>query len=102
MGRQTDVVERAIRARSDAALDYLQDEAGYSRTGYHSGPPKDEHGRRLAQHGTGRRVDARKWTVASFFQHTSRDGHSRLHVHNAILNRVEVEPGKWLTIDSTA
>ena len=88
-GRQAQVVEEAIRAGSAAAIGYLQDEAGYSRAGYHGAVPKDEHGRPLARHATGRYVDAHDWVVASFLQHTSRDGDPQLHVHNAILNRAE-------------
>ena len=100
--RLAEVVEEAIRAGSAAALDYLQDEAGYARAGYHSGIPRDEHGRPLAEHATGRWVDAHEWVVASFLQHTSRDGDPQLHVHNAILNRAECADGTWRTIDSRA
>ncbi len=99
-GRQAQIVEEAIRAGSAAAIGYLQDEAGYSRAGYHGAVPKDEHGRPLAQHATGRYVDAHDWVVASFLQHTSRDGDPQLHVHNAILNRAECADGTWRTIDS--
>ena len=52
-------VEDAIWAGNNAALDYLQEQAGYSRVGHHGG-------------GAGRFIDAHDWTVASFFQHTSR------------------------------
>lgn len=101
--RQAGIVENAVRAGSAAALEYLQDEAGYSRAGYHSGPPKDENGRKLAAHGTGRWVDAHAWIIASFLQHTSRDNDPQLHVHNAVLNRVECEnDGAWRTIDGRA
>ena len=57
---------------------------------------------------TGRQVDAHRWTVASFRQHTSRDNDPQMHVHNAIWNRVQAtstDPvtgetrSKWLTID---
>jgi conjugative relaxase-like TrwC/TraI family protein len=65
----------AIMAANQAMLDYLQDEAGYSRAGYHG-------------KGSGRFADAHEWVVASFRQHTSRDGDPQLHVHNAVLNRV--------------
>ena len=93
-------VEDAVRAGAAAAVEYLQDEAGYSRAGYHGVVPRDEHGRPLAEHPTGRYVDAHEWVVASFLQHTSRDGDPQLHVHNAILNRVPCGDGKWRTIDS--
>jgi hypothetical protein len=95
-----DVVEEAVRAGAAAAVEYLQDEAGYSRAGYHGAVPRDEHGRPLAEHATGRHVDAHDWVVASFLQHTSRDGDPQLHVHNAILNRAECGDGQWRTIDS--
>ena len=45
-------------------------------------------------------MDAHDWVVASFLQHTSRDGDPQLHVHNAILNRAECADGTWRTIDS--
>jgi hypothetical protein len=95
-----DIVEKAVRAGAAAAVEYLQDEAGYSRAGYHGAVPRDEHGRPLAEHATGRYVDAHDWVVASFLQHTSRDGDPQLHVHNAILNRAECADGTWRTIDS--
>ena len=100
--RQAGIVEAAIRAGSASAIDYLQDEAGYSRSGYHSSVPRDASGRRLAAHPTGRFVDAHEWVVASFLQHTSRDGDPQLHVHNAILNRVPNADGTWRTLDSRA
>ena len=100
--RLAEVVEDGVRAGAAAAVEYLQDEAGYSRAGYHGGIPRDEQGRALAQHATGRYVDAHEWVVASFLQHTSRDGDPQLHVHNAILNRVPCADGTWRTIDSRA
>ena len=91
----------AVRAGSAAALDYLQDEAGYSRTGYHGAIPRDPTtGRKLADHSTGQFVDAHEWVVASFAQHTSRNGDPQMHIHNATLNRVECPDGQWRTIDS--
>ncbi len=100
--RMAEAVEDAVRAGAAAALEYLQDEAGYSRAGYHGAVPKDENGRPLARQATGRWVDAHRWVVASFLQHTSRDGDPQLHVHNAILNRVECDDGTWRTLDSRA
>jgi conjugative relaxase-like TrwC/TraI family protein len=70
-------------------LEYLADKAGYSRVGHHGGA-------------AGRWVDAHDWTVASFFQHDSRNHDPQLHIHNAILNRVEGADGKWRTIDARA
>jgi conjugative relaxase-like TrwC/TraI family protein len=82
-----DAVEAAIWAGNAAALDYLQDEAGYSRVGHHGGA-------------AGRFVDAHDWVVTSFFQHDSRDGDPQLHIHNPILNLAECADGKWRTLDS--
>ena len=84
-----DAVEAAILAGSRAMLDYLQDAAGYSRVGHHGGT-------------AGRYVDAHDWTVASFLQHDSRDHDPQLHIHNAILNRVECPDGQWRTLASRA
>lgn len=82
-------VEDAIWAGNRAALDYLQHHAGYSRVGHHGGA-------------AGRYIDAHDWTIASFFQHDNRDHDPQLHIHNAILNRVEGADGKWRTLDSKA
>ena len=40
--------------------------------------------------------------VASFFQHESRDHDPQMHIHNAILNRVECADGSWRTLGSRA
>ena len=82
-------VEDAIWAGNNAALDYLAEKAGYARVGHHGG-------------GAGRWVDAHDWTIASFFQHDSRNHDPQLHIHNAILNRVQGPDGTWRTIDSKA
>ena len=76
----------AIMEGNAAALDYLQREAGQTRAGYHPG---------------GRWEDAREWVIASFRQHTSRDGDPQLHVHNLILHKVRRESdGQWRALDS--
>ena len=76
----------AIMEGNAAALDYLQREAGQTRAGYHPG---------------GRWEDAREWVIASFRQHTSRDGDPQLHVHNLILHKVCRESdGAWRALDS--
>ena len=80
-------VEDAIWAGNNAALDYLQDKAGYSRVGHHGGK-------------AGRFIDAHDWTIASFFQHTSRTNDPHLHIHNAMLWRVLCADGVWRTLDS--
>jgi len=76
----------AIMEGNAAALDFLQREAGQTRAGYHPG---------------GRWEDAREWVIASFRQHTSRDGDPQLHVHNLILHKVRREcDGAWRALDS--
>ena len=67
-------------AGARAAIEYLQDEAGYSRIGHHGG-------------GAGRWIDAHEFVVAQFLQHDSRDRDPQLHVHQAILNRVLCSDG---------
>ena len=85
----------AIQAGNAAALEYLQREAGYTRSGYH--------GRMPAGVSTGRWEDAHGFIIGSFAQHTSRDGDPQLHIHNLILNRVMRErDGAWRTPDSRA
>ena len=81
-----EAVEDAIWAGNNAALGYLADRGGYSRAGHHGGA-------------AGRYVDAHDWTVASFFQHDSREHDPHLHIHNAVLNRVEGPDGVWRTLD---
>ena len=84
-----DAVEDAIWAGNRAALDYLAEHAGYSRVGHHGGA-------------AGRFIDAHDLVVASFFQHDSRNHDPQLHIHNAILNRVEGSDGQWRTLDGRA
>lgn len=80
-------VEDAVLAGSRAALDHLAAAAGYSRVG--------KHGAGAA----GRWIDTNGLCVAQFLQHDSRDRDPQLHVHAAILNRVECADGQWRTID---
>jgi conjugative relaxase-like TrwC/TraI family protein len=86
---RTRAVEDAVRAGAKAAVEYLQDAAGYSRVGHHGG-------------GAGRWVDAHQWVVAGFLQHDSRDRDPQLHVHQAILNRALGADGQWRALDSRA
>ncbi|MBV8997011.1 MAG: AAA family ATPase, partial [Pseudonocardiales bacterium] len=86
-GQHRQAVEDAVWAGNNAMLDYLADKAGYSRIGRWGG-------------GEGRFVDAHDWTIASFFQHDSREHDPHLHIHNTILNRVECVDGVWRTLDS--
>jgi conjugative relaxase-like TrwC/TraI family protein len=84
-----------IQAGNQAALEYLQREAGYTRSGYH--------GRQVDGVRTGRWEDAHGFVVGSFAQHTSRDGDPQLHIHNLVLNRVMRErDGAYRTLDSRA
>lgn len=83
-----DAVEVAIWAGNQAALDYLQAEAGYSRVGHHGGGA------------AGRYIDAHDWVITSFFQHDSRDGDPQLHIHNPILNLAQCSDRQWRTLDS--
>ncbi|HSV65492.1 MAG TPA: MobF family relaxase [Mycobacteriales bacterium] len=80
-------VEDAIWAGNNAMLDYVQDRAAVSRVGHHGGA-------------AGRYIDTHGLTVASFFQHTSRDNDPQLHIHNAALNRAQGVDGTWRTLDS--
>ncbi|MER6138313.1 MobF family relaxase [Streptomyces sp. NPDC001815] len=98
---KADQVWECVMEGVQAGLEFLQDEAGYARDGRHGA--KDAEGAP-----TGRQVDAHRWTIASFRQHTSRDNDPQLHVHNAIWNRVKVDTvdpvtgevrSKWLSID---
>jgi hypothetical protein len=79
----TDALEAAARAglsRAERAL--------YVRTGYHS-----------ATSGEFRDTDGA--VVASFLQHTSREGDPQLHVHNAVLNLAQRADGaddRWRTL----
>ncbi|PZS26559.1 MAG: TrwC relaxase [Pseudonocardiales bacterium] len=86
-GAHRQAVEDAVWAGNNAMLDYMADKAGYSRVGHHSG-------------GEGRFIDAHDWTIASFFQHDSREHDPHLHIHNTVLNRVQGSDGVWRTLDS--
>ncbi|MFI5712940.1 MobF family relaxase [Kribbella sp. NPDC051620] len=88
-GQRRQAIEDAIWAGNNAALSYLQDKAGYTRVGHHGGA-------------AGRWAKTPDLTIASFFQHDSRDHDPQLHIHNAILNRVQGPDGKWRTLDGQA
>ncbi|MGL4743720.1 MAG: MobF family relaxase, partial [Dermatophilaceae bacterium] len=84
-------VNDAIEVANDVMLAHLAEHGGFARTGRHG-----------AKSATGRWVDAHDLTVASFYQHTSRDLDPQLHVHNAVLNRVQCPDGQWRALDSRA
>jgi predicted RecB family endonuclease len=87
-------IDQILRQANDTALAYVQREAGYVRTGSHV-----------------TRVDGREsgqWReadliVASWYQHTSRDGDMQLHHHNQIAHvAITRHDGKGRAPDSTA
>jgi hypothetical protein len=85
----------AIMKGNDAALEFLQREAGMTRTGYHRGSKAETRAE------LGKWEHARNWVIGSFRQHTSRAGDPQLHVHNLVLNKVQTErDGKWRKLDS--
>jgi TrwC relaxase len=89
------VVWAAVMEGNQAVLDHLQQHAGYTRSGSHA--------RKAGQVSTGQWEDAHRFVVASFRQHTSRNGDPQLHVHNTILNCVQRErDGPWRTLDGAA
>src|SRR5690606_5727062 len=69
-------VEQAVMTGARAPIDYLEDVAGYARVGKHGG-------------GANRWADGHKFVVAQFLQHDSRDRDPQLHVHQAILNKLQ-------------
>lgn len=77
-----------------AGVAYAAEHAGASRKGYH--------GRPVAGRTSGEWVDARDFVVSMFKHHTSRDGDPQLHIHAAVLNRVECADGEWRSLDSKA
>lgn len=84
-----EAIEAAVMAGATAAVDYLQDVAGYARVGHHGGAG-------------GRWVDAHEWVVGQFLQHDSRTRDPQLHVHQAILNRQLCADGQWRALDGKA
>jgi AAA domain-containing protein/TrwC relaxase len=88
-------VEASIWKANQAMLEVLQREGGYSRVGYHGR-------RKTGQESVGRYVDAHRFVVASFLQHTSRNEDPHIHIHNPILNRVQCPDGEWRTLDGRA
>src|SRR5262249_43742539 len=87
-------VDQILRDANEAALAYLQREAGYVRTGSHVARAG---GRESGQF---READL---AVASWYQHTSRDGDMQLHTHNQIAHvACTRHDGKWRAPDSTA
>ena len=106
--RQQGNVAEARRFAADAAdlwpivaqaretgMAWLEDQAGYTRTGYHRGSGAESRAE------LGKWQHAGDWVRASFAQHTSRAGDPQLHEHNLVLNLVPTETdGKWRRLDS--
>jgi conjugative relaxase-like TrwC/TraI family protein len=87
-------VDQMLREANDAALEYVQREAGYVRTGSHVA--------RVDGRESGRFREA-DLIVASWYQHTSRDGDMQLHTHNQIAHvAITRDDGKGRAPDSTA
>ncbi len=90
-----DEVWACVTAGNQAMLDYLQEHAGYTRSGYHHGTANGV--------SSGRWEDAHDWVIATFRQHSSRAGDPQLHCHDTVLNRVKRErDGQWRTLDGKA
>jgi hypothetical protein len=80
-------VDDMIWGAVHAGFEYLQREAGYTRTGSHG---SRVHGRETGQW---READL---AVAHWLQHTSRDGDMQLHVHSQIAHVARTTTdGKW-------
>src|SRR5882762_3470641 len=103
-GREAEAAEVVAghRAGVAAAMAYLQDTAGLTRTGYH-GKNDSKYAFNAA---AGKWQEAKGWISAEFMHFTSREGEPQLHSHVAILNRVRIvdEQGResWKTVDGAA
>jgi conjugative relaxase-like TrwC/TraI family protein len=87
-------VDAILRDANNAALAYFQRETGYVRTGSHV--------TRVDGRESGRFREA-DLIVASWYQHTSRDGDMQLHTHNQIAHvAITRHDGKGRAPDSTA
>jgi conjugative relaxase-like TrwC/TraI family protein len=78
-------IRAAVRRANDRMIKLAEQRHAYTRTGHHSAT-------------TGEYRDAQGFIVASFPQHTNREGDPQLHVHNAIANRAQRTDGadeKW-------
>jgi conjugative relaxase-like TrwC/TraI family protein len=85
-------VDEMIWHAVHAGFAYIQQEAGYTRTG--------SHGTRVNGRETGQWHEA-DLAVAHWLQHTSRDGDMQLHVHSQIAHVARTSTdGKWRAPDS--
>ena len=76
-----DLIESAMRQTARDIVAALERRGAYTRTGHHG------------KGGDGQWRDAAGLTAAAFLQHTSRDGDPQLHVHIAVLNKVQRADG---------
>ncbi|MFG3207928.1 MobF family relaxase [Streptomyces sp. NPDC048192] len=79
--RQAEEVWDCWKEGVQAGIQYMQEEAGYSRAGHH--------GKAVEGRAAGRYVDAHEFIVAGFAQHTSRNDDPQLHVHATVLAKVK-------------
>jgi conjugative relaxase-like TrwC/TraI family protein len=92
--RAARVWEIVAEAR-ETGMAFLEEHAGYVRTGYHRGSGTESRAQ------LGQWQQARDWVRASFAQHTSRAGDPQLHEHNLVLNLAPTEAdGTWRRFDS--
>ena len=85
---RADAIEQALMDAARDAVEWLEENACYTRTGYHSAT-------------TGEYRDGDGLAAALFLHHLSRDGDPQLHVHAAVWNRVQRGDGadeKWRTL----
>ena len=86
-------VQEILQEANHAALEWMQDQAGFTRTGYH-----------------GARVDGvepGRWAralpvVTTWLQGTNRDGEPHDHSHNVIARMALSEDGVWRAVDTMA
>ena len=79
----SDVVVAAHEAAIDAGLRYVDEQAGFTRTG----------------RGGVHRVRGDGLIAAGFRHRTSRDGDPHLHTHVLVANSVRTSAGRWRTLD---
>jgi conjugative relaxase-like TrwC/TraI family protein len=82
-------VEESAMVGARAALDYLEEVAGYGRVGKHGA-------------GADRWQDSHRWVASMWLQHDTREHDPHLHVHMAILNKQLCADGKWRGLDNMA
>jgi hypothetical protein len=88
---EADGIEADLVESARLAVEQLEEEACYTRTGHHSAT-------------TGEWRDGNGLIAALFTHHISRDGDPQLHVHIAIANlvqRADGADGEWRALDGT-